>query len=270
MEETQVDMPAAVDPQWYKKIWTLSIQDMSWVEHTAQEVDFLVQALQLQGNERVLDLACGFGRHSLELAHRGYRVLGVDITPAYIDEARKRAQDDRLDAQFVCADLREVSFHGEFDVVLNLADGAIGYLEDAEENLKIFDLIASSLTPGGKHLMGVCNGAYARKHFPRRHWVIGTRSISLADFEWDAQNSRMLYTGYTLKFGRPLGRPKGGPTSTQLYTADELREILIARGLEVMQTYGGYSTTAPSSDDELTLLVYSQKVHTLAPGREAS
>ena len=56
--------------------WTLGIQDLSWVEHTAEEVDFVVEALGLKGVERVLDLACGFGRHSLELARRGYRVVG--------------------------------------------------------------------------------------------------------------------------------------------------------------------------------------------------
>jgi hypothetical protein len=54
--------------------------------------------------------------------------------------------------------LRHLKYRDEFDVVLNLADGAIGYLEDEVENLKIFDLISSSLKPGGKHVMDVCNG----------------------------------------------------------------------------------------------------------------
>ena len=74
----------AMASDWYKKIWTLSIQDMSWVEDTARQVDFLIEKLELKGNENILDLACGFGRHSLELARRGFEVTGVDITPAYI------------------------------------------------------------------------------------------------------------------------------------------------------------------------------------------
>ena len=109
--------------------WSLDILDMSWVECTNEETDFVIQALGLHGDERILDLACGFGRHTLELARRGYSVVGVDFTEAYIEHARSVAQEEQLDsAEFLLADVLEVSFHEEFDVVLNMADGAIGYL----------------------------------------------------------------------------------------------------------------------------------------------
>ncbi len=79
----------AMESDWYKKIWTLDIQDQSWVEDTRRQVDFLVEKLRLRGDEKILDLACGFGRHSLELARRGFSVTGVDITPSYIEFARE-------------------------------------------------------------------------------------------------------------------------------------------------------------------------------------
>lgn len=227
--------PITVDPQRYSKIWTLDVLDQSWVEGTAREVDLIIGTLDLRGGERILDLACGFGRHALELARRGYPVVGVDITPAYVDEARKRAAEERLDASFICADLRQVSFRAGFDVAVNLADGAIGYLENDRENLKVFDLVAAALKPGGKHLLSVCNAAYARKHFPRRHWEMGSRSISLAEFEWDEPTSRMLYTGYMLRYGETLAVPVGTISAVRLYTLEELRAILRDRGLEVVR-----------------------------------
>lgn len=70
----------AMESDWYKKIWTLDIQDQSWVEDTARQVDFLEEKLNLKKGEKILDLACGFGRHALELARRGYDVTGVDIS----------------------------------------------------------------------------------------------------------------------------------------------------------------------------------------------
>lgn len=129
---------------WYKNIWTLDIKDMSWVEQTERQIDFIVKTLELKGTERILDIACGYGRHSITLAKRGFNVVGVDITNDYIEDAKSSVQKESLNAEFICSDVRDLSFKEEFDVVLNLADGAIGYLEDDEENLKIFDLIASA------------------------------------------------------------------------------------------------------------------------------
>ncbi len=261
-----------VDPQWYRKIWTLDIRDMSWVESTAREVAFAISVLKLRGGERILDLACGFGRHALDLAARGYSVVGVDVTQAYIAEARRRAAENGLVAEFIHADIRDISFHDEFDVVLNLADGAIGYLEDEEENLKVFDRIVSALRAGGSHLMGVCNGAYARTHFPRRHWEVGSRSLSLADFEWDEENARMLYTGHAFKFGEPLTKPKQdtSPAYIRLYTLDELRGILGDRGLEIKRAYGEYDVDVPASEHTFMLVVHSEKSGTAQAVRPAA
>ena len=100
----------AMEKDWYKKIWTLDIKNQSWVEDTKRQVDFLIEKLKLKGIERILDLACGFGRHSLEPARRGYDVTGVDITPEYIEYATKQAQIEKLNASFICSDIRDVSF----------------------------------------------------------------------------------------------------------------------------------------------------------------
>lgn len=249
------------DPQWYKKIWTMDIQGMSWVEQTTSQVDFLCDILQLNGKERILDLACGFGRHSLGLARRGCSVVGVDITDEYIEEARKQAKEKELDAKFICADLRNLRYRDEFDVVLNLADGAIGYLESDEENLKIFDLISAALKPGGKHVMDICSGDYAARHFPRRNWVFGNQSLSLADFEWDVQRSLMFYGGLEFKYGEALTKPQEIHSNpTRLYNLQELSEIFQKRGMRLQKAFGNFDKTITASDNIFQIQVLSQKV----------
>ena len=242
-----------------KSTWTLDIMNMSWVENTEKEVDYLIRTMALTGTERVLDLACGFGRHSLAFAARGFDVVGVDFTPEYIDDARKSARERRLDAEFILADIRDVSFATEFDVVLNLADGAIGYLENDVENLKIFDRIADALKPGGKHFMDVCNRAHAEYCFPKRAWEAGSRTLSLADLDWDADTKRMLYKESVIPYGKAMERPALSTTySIRLYDAKEIRDILACRGLTIERTFSDFNGT-PASHRKLQLMVYSTK-----------
>lgn len=249
---------------WYKKIWSLDIQDMSWVEHTKEEVDFIVDLLKLTGKERVLDLACGFGRHAIELAKRGYTVVGVDITREYIEEAKRVASLEKLNAEFFYADLRDVTFNNEFDVVLNIADGAVGYLESDEENLKIFNLIASALKKGGKHFMNICNAEHAEMHFPKRYWEVGKKELSLPEFHWDKETRRMLYGGWGIKFGEVAQRPDpeamAAHSCTRLYSVGELEEIFRERGMAIRETLGGFDRSIPASHREMALVVYSQKI----------
>jgi SAM-dependent methyltransferase len=244
--------------------WSLDIKEMSWVEHTREEVDFVLAALGLRGGERVLDLACGFGRHSLELARRGFSVVGVDVTEAYVEDARASARAQGLRCEFVQASVLDVRYREEFDAVLNMADGAIGYFPTEEQNLALFDVIATALRPGGGHVLGVCSADHARKHFPKRHWEAGAKRLSLADFRWDEPTRRMVYRGHVLEYGKPLPAiadafPEDGDPGTRLYGEAELRGILAARGLEVTGAYGAYDVSVPASVDRLMLVVASRK-----------
>lgn len=250
----------AMEKDWYKKIWTLDIQDQSWVEDTKRQVDFLIEKLELKGTERILDLACGFGRHSLELARRGYDVTGVDITPEYIEYATKQAQTEKLNARFICSDIRNVSFHNEFDVVLNMADGAIGYLENEEENLKIFRVISEALKPGGKHFMDIINGSYAEIHFPCKLWDEGEKCLTLSMFEWEKESKTLLYGQIDYPYGEPLFKPEMTEGNTiRLYSLDEVKSIFTELGMCVYDSYADYSGKK-SSDNMIQIMICSKKM----------
>lgn len=110
----------------------------SFTKGTEQEVGFLVEALGLRPGDRVLDVGCGPGRHSLELARRGFRVLGVDISQRFVELARAAAaglrSGDQGDpgavgtATFERLDARALPFDGEFDAAISLCQGAFGLL----------------------------------------------------------------------------------------------------------------------------------------------
>lgn len=210
-----------------------------------------------KGTEKILDLACGFGRHSLEFARRGYDVTGIDITPAYIDYANEQAKKENLNAKFICQDIHTITFDKEFDVVLNMADGAIGYLEDDEENHKIFSVIAKALKNGGKHFMDIMNGSYAQTHFPCKLWDAGEKGLTLSAFEWEKDRKTLIYGQVDYMYGEALYKPEmkeGNPI--RLYSLDEITEIFCKLGLRICNSFADFSGK-PSSDNDIQLMVYS-------------
>lgn len=246
---------------WYKEIWTLDIKEQSWTEDTKKQVDFLIETLGLTGGEKILDLACGFGRHSLEFARRGFAVVGVDITKAYVEDAKRQAKEENLSATFLQMDIRDVDFLEEFDVVLNMADGAIGYLENDAENLKIFDVVAKALRPGGKHVMDIMSADYADTHFSCNLWDAGENGITLSKFEWDRESKIMLYGQRDFGYGEVLTIPEfGAGDPIRLYHREEIREILENRDMRVKQVFGKFDGT-PGSENEIQMIVVSEKLN---------
>lgn len=245
---------------WYKKIWTLSIKEMSWVEETEKQVQFILDTLHLDGTEQILDLACGYGRHSLAFARRGFEVTGVDLTKDYIEDAVASSKAEGLQTIFIQSDIRDVHFDHKFDVVLNLADGAIGYLEDDVENLKIFDVISKSLKPGGKHVMDICNADYARLHFPLNTWDSGENACSLSRFEWKKDTRRMIYGGVDITYGKMAQKPEilfGD--SIRLYAIQELTSILLERNMQMLDVFSDFEGHA-AGKNHLQQLVFSEKL----------
>lgn len=241
--------------------WSLDIKNHSWVEDTENQVDFIVNTLELTGKERILDLACGFGRHSIALARRGFSVVGVDFTKDFIDDAIKTASLAALKVDLILSDVRDIDYTNEFDVVLNLADGAIGYMESDEENLKIFDVISRALKPGGKHFMDVCNAEHAEMHFPKRHWEIGSKMLSLPEFDWDKDRRRMLFTDWGITFGEIATKPtkiEKDTNGVRLYSESELDVILRERQMQIIQTFSNYYGKE-ATHKEIQLMVYSVK-----------
>jgi len=256
MSVLQKDIPQ----DWYETAFTGMSADMAWTERTGSEIDRALTMLRPEGGERILDLACGTGRHSLELVRRGFSVVGVEIGKELVEIANKDAAEQGLEAEFVQGDLRELEFDGEFDVVLNLNDGAVGYFETDEENHRTFEVISRALKPGGQNLIQVPNVLYARSHLPQRSWIPSSTMIELVEHRWNKKDRYMEGAMIPLKFGEVLeGLDKRIEFRQRLYTVDELREIYDSVGMSLERIFHGNGRPKEPTDSQFEIFAAARK-----------
>jgi len=133
----------------------------SFTKGTTQEVDFVIDALLLTTGDRVLDVGCGPGRHSYELARRGFVAHGIDISKRFIDIAEAEAPPG---ATFERLDARSMTFREEFDAAICLCEGAFGLMEADDENAAVLSGIAAALRPGGMIALSAFSSYFAVKY----------------------------------------------------------------------------------------------------------
>jgi SAM-dependent methyltransferase len=248
-----------IPDDWYAEAFDAASAEMAWTDRTAPEVDRVVKILQTQGGERVLDMACGSGRHSLELRRRGFDVVGTDISADLIEIARRDATEADLDVDFAQADLRALDFEEDFDLVLNLNDGAIGYLESDEENLRAFETIARALCPGGRNLVQLPNVLYARERLPQRSWIPTSSMIELVEHRWNKKAKRLEGLMVAARFGEVLENLDGIEFTQRLYTVEELRDIYASVGMELLRVYNGSGRPKEPKSSQFEIFVEAQK-----------
>jgi D-alanine-D-alanine ligase len=139
--------------------------------NTADEVDLLIRSAGLERNDHILDLCCGQGRHSLELAARGFsHVIGLDRSRYLIRLARKRAKQRNLPLSFHEGDARRFRLgDGEFHCVCILGN-SFGYFERPEDDLAVLEAVKRALGSGGTLVMDLMDGDWMRRHFEPRSW----------------------------------------------------------------------------------------------------
>jgi SAM-dependent methyltransferase len=249
-----------IPQDWYETAFTGMSAEMAWTERTESEIKRALTMLRPQGGERILDLACGTGRHSLELVRQGFSVVGVEIGEELVKIARKDAEAQGLEAEFIQADLRELDFDGEFDIVLNLNDGAIGYFETDEENHRTFEVIARALKPGGQNLIQVPNVLYARAHLPQRSWIPSSTMVELVEHRWNKKERYMEGAMIPVKFGEVLENlDKRIEFRQRLYTVEELREVYASVGMTLDRVFHGNGRPKEPTDSQFEIFAAARK-----------
>ena len=136
--------------------------DNVFTRNTLREVDFLLEELHVPAGARILDVGCGTGRHSVELARRGYRMTGLDLSAAMLARAKAKADTAGVRVDWVQANATQFSFDVPFDAAICLCEGAFGLLgagdDPIDQPLAILSNISRSLKPKAKVLLTVLNG----------------------------------------------------------------------------------------------------------------
>lgn len=215
---------------------------------TTAEIDFLLTQFDLAAPSRILDVGCGFGRHTIELAGRGYRAVGVDPSVAMIAAARARAV--AVDAKFICVDGQSFTDDQPFDAAICLFT-TLGQIVDDADNRALVDTMSSLLRSGGYFAVEAPQQAVAVRTLKTAERFGDGASYTDVTRDFDADSSVVTERFYVVS-------PQDKQVFTlryRLFSAGEMESMLRAAGFEITARFSDYRGATLDVDSPTMLLI---------------
>ncbi len=230
------DKPWHEDDVFWGAFTHTMFSERRW-ENAPKEVEDVITLLGIDPDAHILDLCCGVGRHSLELARRGYRVTGVDRTREYLDIATQKATDEGLKVEFLEGDMRTFSRSGVFDAVVNLFT-SFSFFEDPDEDKQVIMNVYESLKPGGVFLIDLMGIEVIARIYQEHDWheeedgslILQERKVNN---DWNWMENRWIRIKKT-------GERQEYTVSHRLYSAAGLKGLLKECGFKDLKAYGDF------------------------------
>ncbi|MHB8581465.1 MAG: class I SAM-dependent methyltransferase [Ignavibacteriaceae bacterium] len=221
-------------------------------KETRKDVDFLCDVLKLNEGDKVLDLFCGAGRHSLELAKKGYKVTGIELNPNYLELAKKLCKEKFNTPNFILGDVRKIYYGKGYDAVI-IMFSSFGYFSDVEDKL-ILRKAFNALKPGGRFFMEILNRDWILKNYIKVQdtKVDGIRVVDKRDFDNLTSRNNFIIKRYE-KNGVVT---KSG--SWRLYSAHEIKNILEDIGFRYIAGYSNLKKEPLRTDTRLMRMVFKK------------
>lgn len=249
--------------QWYEALFAnygKSYDKEVFTQGTVGEVDFVERELGADRSKRILDIGCGTGRHAIELARRGYRVTGFDLSEGQLRVAREKATAAGVGVEFHRRDATEPHFVQEFDAALMFCEGAFPLMETDEKNFAILKHAAAALRPGGKLLQTTLNALFPLFHSVKDFLDAGG-SGAVTDrltFDWMTFREQAELT-----FTDDAGQTQTVATNERYYTPPEMHWLLRSAGFAKVDIFGGhlgeFSREHPLAPEDFEMLIVAEK-----------
>lgn len=254
--------PGVPSTEWYRHAFQLDylrVYPHRNDEEARRQIDFLTRTLHLTPGLDILDLCCGDGRHSIELARRGHRVTGLDLSDELLERARERSRTLGLPIEFVRSDMRDIPYCEAFDLLVSFFT-SFGYFQCDEENERVLGAISRSLRPTGRFLIDYLNRDYVLRTLVP-HDRRGQQELIVEQERWIT--GEPAHAGSPVRINKRVTVTEAGVSRTyeesvRMYTLDELTAMATRTGLTVTQTLGDFDGR-PFGPDAPRLIVIGKK-----------
>ena len=243
-----------VRPDWWRNIFNqLYLKTDSDVvadqNITKQEILLFSQFLNLNKEDKILDLCCGQGRHSMELARHGFKyVEGLDRSNYLIQKAKTYAKKENLNVKFKEGDARKLPYQNDsFDVVMILGN-SFGYFETIQDDVRVLKEVFRVLKPWGRLLIDVSDGDYLKDNFQPRSWEwIDKRHFVCRERSLSVDGNRLISR-------EVISHVEKGVIADQfyaerLYSKDSLQKLIALVGFNDFKFRGEMNTDSQRNQD---------------------
>lgn len=263
------DLERHLPREWWKTLFnSLYLKtDGDVVENIANtkvDIDLLIEATGIRTDQSILDVCCGQGRHSLELARRGYtQVQGVDRSRYLIRLARKRAKDEGLMVQFSEGDARKLKVLPQSMDCIFLMGNSFGYFEQEEDDEAVLISVKNALRSHGKLVLDIVDGNWMSQNFEPRSWEWIDQHHFVNRERLLAEDGKRIITREVVT-NTELGVIADQFYAERLYRFDEIKAVLEKVGFYQVQQFGSVQSVSTRGQD-LGMMAHRLFISCLAP-----
>ena len=241
---------------WYKD-WFADERYLALYRHRNSEeaskaLDLIESCAEISKDSAILDLACGAGRHSINLAKRGYKnITGIDLSPTLIREAKKNAEAEGVRVDFKEQDMRQIS--GSYDLIINLFT-SFGYFSTDTENEEVIVGVGQCLKPSGYFVLDFFNNLMVCNTLSPHDETVLVSGEKVELFR-EIRNGRVVKKIII----HSEGGSKEFHESVRLFELQDFEKMFMNAGLTIKRKFGDYNGTQFDEGSSPRLILVAQK-----------